>query len=190
MPQQQQDHENHLDEHEARWFAVYTPYKREKLVLHYLQAKGIKAYLPIQKRVRRYKRKVRVVELPLITSYVFVKIVKDEYVPVLETEYVLSFVKFSNNLISIPEEEIELMKRILGDGLEVNVEKSTFQKGDMVEVVSGNLTGIKGKVISIDGKRQFSVNLDFLGYNLLIQIDPKLLRRLEPKHLKAKCSKA
>ncbi len=172
-------YENHLDSKTARWFAIYTPYKREKLVCRQLQKKGITAYLPIQELIRRYTRKIRKVELPLISCYVFVKITKAEYVKVLETEQVMGFVKFSGNLIAIPDEEIELMKRILGEGIAVNAEKQSYKEGDRVEVISGNLFGTRGKLCSIQGKKQFLVDLEFLGYTLQINIDPSLLRKVE-----------
>lgn len=172
-------YENHLDSKEPRWFAVFTPFKREKLVCRQLQKKGIRAYLPIQQLIRRYTRKIRKVELPLISCYVFVKITRAEYVKVLETEQVLGFVKFSGNLIAIPDGEMELMKRVLGEGMEVNAAKQSYQEGDLVEVISGNLVGTRGKLCSIQGKKQFLVDLNFLGYTLQISIDPALLRKVE-----------
>ena len=169
-------YENHLDPKEAKWFAVYTAYKREKIVCRQLNRKGVTAYLPVQKLVRRYTRKIRTVELPLIRCYIFVKITQKEYVKVLETEQVLGFVNFSKNLIAIPEWEMELMKRVLGEGIEVNAEKREFYEGDTVEVVSGNLHGLRGKLCSIKGKKLFLVDLDYLGYTLQMTIDPILLK--------------
>ncbi len=177
MNKKGQSYENHLDQEEARWFAIYTPYKREKLVCRQLQKKGITAYLPVKKLVRRYTRKVRQVELPLISCYVFIKIVKRDYIPVLETEQVLGFVKFSGNLIAIPEEEMDLMKRVLGEGIEVNAEQKNYVEGDWVEVLTGNLAGTTGRLCQIKGKKQFLVDLNFLGYTLQINIDPALLKK-------------
>lgn len=174
----QQDYENHLDPNVAKWFAVYTPYKREKLALKHLQKKGITAFLPIQQLTRRYKRKIKKVDLPLINCYVFVKITKKEYVKVLEVEHILQFVRFSKNLIAIPNEEIYLMKQVLGEGLEVNIEKGVFQKGDRVEVTAGNLMGLNGFLVDHKGKRQVVVNLAFLGYSLRVQVPTALLRKV------------
>ncbi len=171
------DYENHLHIQEPRWFAIYTNYKREKQTLKFLQQKGIETFLPLQKLTRRYTRKVKQVELPLINCYLFVKIVKSEYVPVLETEQVLRFVKFSNNLIAIPEDEIQLMKRIVGEELDFTVEPSTFVEGEEVEVIAGQLTGLEGKLISKAGSHQFLVELSNVGYSFRMSIDPKLLRR-------------
>lgn len=171
------EYENHLHEQEARWFAIYTNYKREKQTLKYLGQKGIEAYLPLQKLTRRYIRKVKHVEIPLINCYLFVKITKREYVSVLETENVLKFIKFSNNLIAIPEGEIQLMKRIIGETLDFTFEPSSFIEGEVVEVIGGQLTGLEGKLISKEGKQQFLIELTNVGYNFQMTIDPSLLRR-------------
>ncbi len=173
-----QAYENHLDNEKAKWFAVYTHFKREKIALKYLQRKGICAYLPTQKKVRQYTRKIRTVELPLISCYIFVKITKQEYVKVLETEHILNFVKFSKNLISIPEKEIELMKWVLGEGIEVNINKISLHAGDQVEIISGNLTGLTGLLLQTQNKNQVLVDLNFIGYTLAITIDARLLRKI------------
>jgi transcription antitermination factor NusG len=171
-------YENHLHDTEPRWFAVYTNYKREKLVEKMLTQKRIECYLPIQRVTRRYVRKVRTLELPLISCYIFVKITKKEYVSVLETEYVLKFTKIAQNLLSIPESEIETMKRVVGEGLEVTIEPTAMQEGDEVEITSGNLTGLKGRLVSIEGKKQMVVELEQMGYSLRMNIDASLLRKL------------
>lgn len=175
----QPTYENHLDSEEPRWFAIYTNYKREKLVQSMLDQKGIHAYVPLQKVTRRYTRKIKTLELPLINCYVFVKITNKEYVPVLETEHVLKFIRFSKNLISIPEAEIEIIKRVVGEGIEVEIEQGNrYKEGDEVEIVAGNLLGLKGRLISINGKKQMLVELENMGYSLRMEVEPSLLKKL------------
>lgn len=169
---------NHLDEHEARWFAIYTRYKREKLIRKRLEDKGISTYLPIQQFVRHYARKIKVVDIPLINCYVFVKITKQEYVPVLETPDVLHFIKSANQLRAIPDEEIQVLKQIVGETKLVEVDKSSYQSGDEVEIIGGNLTGIKGILIDNQAKHNFLIELNEIGYTLRMQVDPTLLKRV------------
>ena len=88
---------NHLHETEPRWFAVHTRSRSEKFVQRMLTKKGVHAYLPLQKLMRRYTRSTRMVEKPLINCYVFVLITKQHYLPVLETENVAGFVKSSKD---------------------------------------------------------------------------------------------
>lgn len=172
--------ENHLHSTEARWFAVYVNYKREKIVASSLAKKNIQYYLPLLPVVRKYVRKIKKLEIPLINCYIFVKITKAEYVKVLETEQVLNFVKFSKNLISIPESEIDLLRKILGQNLNLNVEKGLFKEGEEVEIIAGKLTGLKGRLLAKQGKQTFLISLSNIGYSLTIEVDENLLSKLKP----------
>lgn len=167
-----------LDEHTPRWFAIYTRYKREKQIRKRLIEKGIQTYLPLQQCVRHYKRKVKVVDLPLINCYLFVKITRQQYIQVLETADVLHFVRPTKELIAIPEEEINILKRVVGEKLSLEVDRSTFQSGDVVEIISGNLTGIKGILLENSSKHNFLIELNRIGYSLEMQVDPTLIRRV------------
>ena len=170
--------EIHLHPTEERWFAIYTKYKREKIVHKELTAKGIESYLPLQTVIRHYTRKRKKVELPLISCYLFVKIAKPSYVPVLEVEDVVKFVRFSKNMIAIPEKEIQLLKQIMGEGIPIVAEKKAFRKGDQVEIMGGNLTGLKGILVGEHGEKEMIIDLDTMGYSLRMQIDAKLLKKV------------
>ncbi len=172
--------ENHLDEEQPKWFAVYTQFKREKVAAKFLKQFGILHYLPIQSVTRRYARKVKKLELPLIKQYLFVKITTKEYIKVLQCPYVMNFVKFSNNLISIPQQEINLLKRILGEIQEIELDNILLEKGDEVEVIGGNLTGLKGVLIKKENNQYLSVRLTNIGLSINISIAAHLLRKIKP----------
>ncbi len=168
----------HLDKDIERWFAISTRYKCEKYVQKLLQDKGIHAFLPLQKQFRIWGGRRRVVELPLISCYVFVKIKQAEYVPVLETDHVLRFIKIANDLISIPEMEIEILKRVVGDiELEVTVEPLKFEVGDEVEIIYGSLAGVKGKLVVAKKNKFVVIELQSIGYSLRISIHNHHLRK-------------
>ena len=169
---------NQLHDTESRWFAVNTRSKCEKMVVQLLGKKQVSAYVPLVKTVRRYTRKIKHVEKPLIGCYVFVHIVKEEYIRVLETENVAGFVRFSKNLIAIPEEEITVLKRIvLENDIELEAIAGNVYPGDPVMVSAGPLMGLSGKVVKVDGKRKFQVELERLGYTLLISIDAQFIQK-------------
>ncbi len=169
---------NQLHQTEARWFAVYTSFRREKLVRKMLDKKDIECYLPINRVTRRYASRNKIVDFPLISCYIFVKIKKGQYVPVLETEHVIKFTKIGRDLLAIPEREINIIKRVVGEGLEISMEQADFTIGDDVEIISGNLTGLKGKLVSIDGKNKFAVALDNIGFSLTMSVDASLLNKI------------
>lgn len=172
------EYENHLHDTEARWFAVYAPFRKEKFIQRLLTKKGIEAYVPIQNLTRRYTRKVKTVEMPLINCYVFVHIKKADYVRVLETEEVLGFVKIGRNLLSVKEDEIALLKRIVGESIILSIEPNCYQVGDRVEIVTGNLAGVVGVLTEIKGKKTMVVELKSLQYAIHIEVPNTNLKRV------------
>lgn len=166
---------NDLHDSEYRWFAIYTKYKAEKHIINSLKKKGIEAYTPLLQKTTKYTRKIKTSEVPLINCYVFVYITKKEYVKVLETQHVINYVKIRRNFISIPQHEIDLLKRVVGEFDDIRIVQEDYKIGDQVEIVSGSLTGIKGHLVNINGKQDFLINLEKSGYKLLLNIDPKLI---------------
>jgi transcription antitermination factor NusG len=172
---------NQLSTAERRWFAVYTKYKCEKYVAGHLSKKNIEVYVPLVSKTKKYSKKIKHYETPLINCYVFVHITKDQYVPTLETEYVMKFLRQGKDLLAIPEEEIQILKRVAGDVHEISpLSKNLYPLGTEVEVISGQMAGLKGFIISKSGKKGFVIRLTNLGFELEISMDMQLLK---PTHL-------
>lgn len=172
-------HQLSLDDVEPRWFAVYTRYKREKMVHKRLRDKGIESYLPLKQVTRHYTRKVKHLELPLISCYIFTKIVKNQYVPVLEDPDVVQFIRFDREMIAIPQAEIDIIRRVVGEELaDLRIEPRAYRVGDSVEIIGGELTGLRGRLINKDGSKLFLVALERTGLDLQWHVDPKYLRRV------------
>lgn len=167
---------NQLSNTEKRWFAVYTKFKCEKYVAEHLQKKQIDAYVPLISKTKRYNKKIKKYEIPLINCYVFVSLTSDKYVATLETEYVLKFLRQGKDLLAIPDHEIDVLRRITGQIIEVNaIENSVMTVGSEVEVLSGNLAGIKGRIVAKADKKSFVVELINIGFQFRIEIDYELL---------------
>lgn len=164
-----------LDETEARWFAVRTRFRSEKVVGKSLEKKQIEHFIPIQRITKRYTRKIKTYEIPLINCYVFVKIAVPDYVPVLETEHVVGFVRPSKEMQDIPDNELEIFRRIAGENYPTACEPGNWKTGDAVEIQSGNLAGLKGFLVEKSGKHEFVINLESFGHLLRMTIDRSLL---------------
>jgi transcriptional antiterminator RfaH len=165
---------NQLHPEEKRWFAIHTKFKCEKYVAEMLQKKGILSYVPLRIVLRLYGSRKRKTQIPVISCYVFVQIIENEYIQVLETENVLAFVRSAKNLIAIPESEMNQLKRIaLDENLEWTATPHLINEGQDVVINAGNLAGMKGKVLRIDGKEKFVVELETIGHSLIITMDPK-----------------
>ena len=161
------------------WYAITTRFKCEKHVAAQLQRKGIEVYVPLLTRTKRYTRKIKTYQVPLISCYVFVRIGKREMVRVLETPHVVDFVRFDGKVAGVREHEIALLKRIVGEVRQLSAEPRSWLKGDRVEIVSGGLTGIQGVLIERQGRHEVVVELDSLGYQMCMTIDMHMLRRID-----------
>ena len=160
----------------AEWYAIHTKYKCEKYVVNSLLKKNIKAYTPVLNVTKEYTRKIVTREIPLINCYAFVQVTPSQFIKVLQTEYVFSFLKVGKELNTVKQGEIDLLKRITGEYNEVEAEEIEYAEGMEVEIVFGNLTGVKGILIEKQSKYNFLVELRSLSYQLKINVDPNHLR--------------
>lgn len=166
---------NHLDNQEEKWFAIKTKYKAEKQVVQQLINRKVDAYIPLVNRKKKYGKKVKTYQIPLIYNYVFVRINTSKYITVLEQQFVYEFVKQGRHLVSIPEFEMEMLKKIVGDDYKAVLANTDFVIGDLVEVIGGNLTGLTGRLIANNSKHNMLVELENIGYQFQIEIDTKFL---------------
>ncbi|HLF65178.1 MAG TPA: UpxY family transcription antiterminator [Saprospiraceae bacterium] len=165
-------------ENKEEWYAITTKFKCEKYVTAVLQRKGLEAYVPLLRKTKRYTRKIKTYEIPMISCYAFVKISPADKVSVLEVPYVHNFVRFEGKIVPVPEHEMQMMRRVVGEISEVIAEPRYWMQGDKVEVIAGNLTGIQGTLIVQNGKHEFIIELETLGYQLRMVVDRSVLRRV------------
>ena len=152
-------------------------YKREKLVGRRLAAHGIETYVPLKREVRRYRSKTVTVELPLFSSYVFVRLSAKRYPEVLADPDVFEIVHFQGDVGRVTDEEIELLRRILrdpGDGYDPEPLVGLLA-GTPVIISGGTLAGTRGFVVEQQGNRNFVVELRTLGVSLSLVVSRQLL---------------
>ncbi|MEI6822894.1 MAG: UpxY family transcription antiterminator [Bacteroidota bacterium] len=165
----------------SNWYALYTKPRAEKKVLDRLLEQGIEAYLPLQKRLRQWKDRKKWVEIPLINSYVFVKIEYKDYLNVLNTVGAVRFIFFLGKAATIPEWQINSLKQLLESEKEIEISTENFKQGNRVRVISGVLIGLEGELISIKGNKKVIVRIDQVGYSISVNIPLSELKILKNK---------
>lgn len=166
-----------------RWYAVYTRPRHEKKVLSNLQKKGIESYLPLIKQYHQWSDRKKWVEEPLIRGYVFVNIPLKYSLYVLETYGIVRFVMFKREYASIPNFQIEALKRTIDSKYPIEA-RPYLKVGQIVEVVEGSLKGIIGRIQRIENDNKFVISLDAIQSAFSVQIDPSLLRLASEKKRK------
>jgi len=168
-----------IDQYNREWYAVKVKFRAEKFVEELLQRAGIETYVPLIHRQRLVRGKVRTTEIPLIHNYVFVRIRRNEYVSVLHTTYVFSFVQIAGVISAIPEQEIDLLRRIVdGDRGVTHCDGTELKTGQLVEVIAGDLTGLSGEIVEYANGSQLVVNLKNISISLRMTIDASQVRPL------------
>ena len=163
---------------ENKWYALYTRPRAEKQVYQRLAEAGIETFLPLQKTYRMWSDRKKMVEKPLLTSYVFVK-TKSKYFPeVYKAQGVVKFVTFEGHPASIPHKQIDNLRLLINSDEEIEVTGEQFAKGDNVEVTNGSLVGLTGELITIGSKKRVVVRIDKLEQNILLKIPIAFLRKI------------
>ncbi len=134
---------------EAKWLAVYTRPKWEKKVTELLTKKQIKAYCPLNKDFREWGDKRKTVIDPLFNSYVFVYLTEKEYLKVIQTRGVISFVYWLGKPAIISNEEIDAIKRFLDEYTEIKLKKTYVRPNDQVKIINNPLILRKGNVLEV-----------------------------------------
>ena len=164
--------------YENKWYAVYTRPRAERQVYERLVEAEIETFLPLHKVYRIWSDRKKLVEKPLISSYVFVKTNSHNFVKVYTTMGVVKFVTFEGIPASIPQKQIEILRLLINSDAEIEVSSENFAKGDNVEVISGSLVGLTGELIKIGSHNRVVVRIDRLDQNLILKIPMAFLRKV------------
>ncbi|NSW95791.1 MAG: UpxY family transcription antiterminator [Bacteroidales bacterium] len=163
---------------EPKWYAVYTNPRAEKMVRNRLIEAGIEVFLPLQKTYRQWSDRKKLIEKPLLPSYIFVKVTPSLFQKVYQAQGVVRFVSFEGQPASIPQNQIDNLRLLINSDAEIEVTSEHFEKGDNVEVVKGSLAGLTGELIKTGKHNRVIVRIDRLDQNLVINIPLTFLRKL------------
>ncbi|HKK82570.1 MAG TPA: UpxY family transcription antiterminator [Prolixibacteraceae bacterium] len=156
---------------EKHWYAVYVKSRTEKKVLLELVYQNIDAYLPLQKRLRKWSDRKKLVDFPLIPGYIFVYITRKDYDRVLKVPGVVTYVRFEGTAAVIPDEQIEIIKRLLNQHEhKIEVSFKDFKTGDEIEIIAGPLMGVKGVLTQLKGRNKVAVQLEKLQIALTLEV--------------------
>jgi transcription antitermination factor NusG len=155
---------------QALWYAVYTKPKWEKKVAELLTRKGIENYCPLNKVLKQWHDRKKLVEEPLFTSYVFVCASKADFTEVRKTDGIINFVYWLGQPAVVREDEITTIKSFLGTYREVQLEKTKIKPDDAIQIINGPLMNLEGTVLEVHQKT-IKVILPSLGHALVAQVE-------------------
>lgn len=155
---------------EKNWYAVYVKSRTEKKVAVEFEIDGVDFYLPLMKKLKQWSDRKKWIEEPLFRSYIFVHIEQQQYYVVLQTQNVVKYVSFEGKAVPIRKEQIEAVRYYLNEKDPENIDNQIWEEGQKVEIISGSMTGLRGELIDVKGKKKVKVEIEVVGKTLLIQI--------------------
>ena len=162
-----------------RWFAAYTKPRWEKKVSRVLEQKGVECWCPLKKTEKQWSDRKKVVEEPLFTSYVFVRINETEKSVVLMTDGILNFVYYIGKPAIIRDEEIDIIKKFLSEKqASVSVQSlASLDENTRIKVNHGIFMDTTGTVLK-GGKKKVFVKLESLDQVMVVEFPVEYLSPL------------
>jgi transcription antitermination factor NusG len=147
------------------WFVLYTAPRAEKRVQEQVEGAGIECYLPLHRRPRVWSDRIKLVDVPLFNSYVFVKCKHFQLFSLLRVTGVLKIVFYNDQPAIIRQREIDAVKKFLEKAKE-----KALCTGDEVEILAGSLKKISGKIVKIK-KRHILLHIEQLAATVCVDLE-------------------
>ena len=164
-----------------QWFVLRVSYGRVLKAKEFVEAKGLKCYVPLRYKEVRKQGKKRIITEPLLTSFLFVHataeqveiLIHDNKVVTNESRALLSYYfdhtihrqenPYCNPPLTIQNEAMNNFIRLTSiknpHVIPITSEAIMYKLGDEVVVTEGEFIGIHGRVARIAGQQRVVVEL-------------------------------
>ncbi|MGQ9621031.1 MAG: UpxY family transcription antiterminator [Bacteroidales bacterium] len=164
-----------------KWYAVYTKPRTEKKVFSRLGEAGVEVFLPLMKTLMQWSDRKKFVEKPLLSSYVFVR-TRPKFFPVVyHTTGVVRLVTFEGRPVAIPQYQIDNLRLLINSDAEIKISTEKYEKGDMVEITSGSLKGLRGELVRTGSGKRLVIRIDRIEKNIIVSVPGAFLKKLKKK---------
>jgi transcription antitermination factor NusG len=151
------------------WFAVQVAPRSEQRVVQHLEYKGYEAFLPTYRSKRRWKDRIKVLELPLFPNYVFCRTLSGSTGMVLTIPGAIRMVGIAGRPSVIPDDEIEAIQRISSSGRPA-APHPYICAGKKVLIAAGPLAGIVGILSQIRNDFRLLVTVELLMRSISVEL--------------------
>lgn len=162
---------------EVNWYVVYTRPRWEKKVAATLAERGIPHYCPLNKVLKQWSDRKKVVMEPLFKGYVFVQVEEGKKWDIKAVDGILNYVYWLGKPAIVRNDEIDTIRKFLQEFSEVEVVNAGISNADKVLIKQGVLMNYKGIVVEVLGNKA-RVNIESMGLALSALFEVKNLELL------------
>jgi transcription antitermination factor NusG len=161
------------------WYAVQVRPRYERIIASTLLDKGYEGFLPLYRCRRRWSDRIKELEMPLFSGYLFCRLDITRRLPVLKTPGVIRFVGIGKALLPVDEQEMSAIISIVS--AQMNMEPHPYlQVGQRVRIDHGPLAGVEGIVQLARKPARLVVSVSLLQRSVAVEIDESWLTPLSP----------
>ena len=163
---------------ENNWYVFYCRSRAEKKAYEELKNEGFNAYLPLVLTERVWSDRIKKVQLPMFSGYIFVKCNKYAVSKVVQLQQIVAPVKIGSEYSKIQENVIELIRIVEKHGLYYSSESCSIKKGDKVEIIAGPLKGFSGYCIEEAGQSLIVIAIEGVNQDLKLKTKKGTVRKV------------
>jgi transcriptional antiterminator RfaH len=158
------------------WWVVHTRPRQEKSLVRQLHSAAIPFYLPLISRRLRIRGRMMTSYLPLFSGYVFLLATGEERITALATSRVVRTLPVADQ--AELWDDLRQVSRLIATGAPITPE-DRLAPGDLVEIRSGPLAGLRGKLLSAASGRRFVVQVNFIQRGASVLVEDFMLAKAE-----------
>ena len=160
------------------WYVLYTKPRHEKKVAERLTGAGLSVYCPLQKVVRKWSDRTKVVEEPLFKGYVFIQIENHKRDEVFTFPGTVRYLFWLRRPAIVREEEITTIQKWLGHYEHDRLKVTDISPGTYVRITSGKFMNEEGILLNTSNSKAL-VQLKELGIQLSLDLTQNELQALQ-----------
>lgn len=151
------------------WYAVKARPRHERVVARGLEERGVRCFLPLWRRLRRWSDRLKVVETPLFPTYLFVEIAPRQRLDVVRVRGAIDLVG-GREPVAVDPEEIDALLRLAAGGavLEPHV---FLREGQRARVSSGPFRGVEGFLVERRPRSKLVVSVTLFSQSVALTLD-------------------
>lgn len=147
------------------WYVLYTAARAEKQVAQKLNSYNVEVYLPLHLSPRKWSDRVKLIEMPLFSSYIFVKTTDEKLRTLVGISGISRIVFHNGSPAVVRDSEIEAIKLFIE---EARGKACNFNVDDDVLIACGPLKDKSGKLIKV-GKKYVLLHIEQLGLTVSLK---------------------
>ena len=157
------------------WFALRVRSNFESSSVRHLRQRGYETFFPTYTFKSRWSDRIKTSERALFPGYLFCRLDPTDRLPVLTVPGVVRLVGFDKKPVTIPDCEIDAVRRVVESGLRVSP-WPFLHTGQRVLIERGPLANVEGVLTEFKREFRIVVSISLLQRSVAAELDGDWVR--------------